>query len=243
MAVLQMEQVTPRSSTATLSETVWNQDVYQGFSRDTPGAATTPFLETFISEVRQSSPNRPPHVLELGAGACDHALRCAMEGLRVTAVEYSQSATVRAREVLTLRPDLDMRIVRDDLFAVTADLQHGCLNGLYANSVFHFLSAEERREQYRHIHRALAPQGVLAVSFKAEGDALQRRGCVVAQTPAGVVVRGDDGIDRLFVRRIDMLCRELQDCGFFLHDVIRWSVANYNITDEPGHFVGFVASR
>jgi hypothetical protein len=230
------------SETAELFDDVWRRGVYSGFSRNTLGESSTPFLDAFLEEVTALRA-KAPRLVELGAGSCDHALRCALEGLPTTAVEYSAVAVVAAKERMRQYPDLPLEIVQADLFAFTAQLAPSHLTGLYANSVFHFLSSDERRNQYRVLRGALVERGVLGVSFKARGDALQRRGSVVDETAAGPVIKGDDGIRRLFVANIESLADEMRDEGYAVDRVIRWSVPGYNISNESSEFVGVLARR
>jgi hypothetical protein len=230
------------SETAELFDDVWRRGTYSGFSHDTRGESSTPFLDSFLRAVIALGA-KAPRVVELGAGSCDHALRCALEGFPTTAVEYSGVAVAAARERMRQHPDLPLEIVQADLFAFTAHLPPHHVAALYANSVFHFLSPEERRNQYRVLRVALVERGVIGISFKAHGDALQRRGSVVEETAAGVVVKGDDGIRRLFVAHVDALADEMRAEGYTVHGAIRWSVPDYNISNESGEFVGLLAAR
>lgn len=238
---MKQDRPTGSTSTAELYARVWRRGQYAGFSNATSGETATPFLDAFIEAVKAGG--RPARVLELGAGSFDHALRCARDGLDVTAVEYSEVAVTSAKERLLHLAGGRLEIVRDDLFAYTGRLAPGSLAGVYSNAVFHFLSPEQRSEQYRILHDALHEHGVLAISFKAEGDALQSRGRVVELTPAGPVVEGDDGIRRLFVTDVEVLVDEMRDAGFVVQDVIRWSVTDYNVARERGEFVGLLATR
>ncbi|MDB4933638.1 MAG: hypothetical protein JWP87_610 [Labilithrix sp.] len=237
-----MDRPAETKNAAELFDRVWSRGTYAGFSQNTSGQGATPFLDAFVSAVKKLGA-KPSRVVELGAGSCDHAMRCALEGFETTAVEYSAVAVTSARERLLHRSEGRLAIVQADLFAFTRKMISRSLTGLYANSVFHFLSSHERREQYRIIRDALIEHGVLAVSFKAEGDALQKRGSVVEDTPAGPVVKGDDEIRRLFVTNSDALADELRDEGYTVQDVIRWTVPDYNIASESGAFVGLLATR
>jgi hypothetical protein len=230
------------NETAQLFDDVWQRDTYSGFSRHTHGETSTPFLESFLRAVKELK-SKPRRVLELGAGSCDHALRCARDGFPTTAVEFSGVAVAAARERARNHPDIQLQIVQADLFAFTAGLVQNHWAGLYANSVFHFLSSDDRRNQYRILRGAMVERGILAISFKASGDALERRGAAVERTAAGPVVKGDDGICRLFVACVDPLVDEMCSEGFTVRRVIRWSVPGYNIPDERGEFVGVLAQR
>lgn len=230
------------NDTAQLFDEVWRRGTYSGFSQNTQGESSTPFLDAFLREVKALGLTAP-RLVELGAGSCDHALRCAMEGFVTTAVEYSGVAAAAARELVRRYQGLALEIVQADLLAFTAQLEPDHLAGVYANSVFHFLSADERRSQYRILRGALVKGGVLGISFKARGDALQRRGAVVEETAAGPVVVGDDGIRRLFVADVDVLAGEMREEGYAIRQTIRWSVPGYNVSNETAQFVGLLASR
>jgi hypothetical protein len=230
------------NETAELFDDVWRRDTYSGFSRNTRGESSTPFLDAFLGAVTELGAE-VPRLVELGAGSCDHALRCALSGFPTTAVEYSGVAVAAARERALRHPDIKLEIVQADLFAFTATLEANRLAGVYANSVFHFLSPEQRRNQYRVLREALIERGVLAISFKAHGDALQSRGTVAHETASGPVVKGDDGICRLFVAEIEPLASEMRDEGFSVCRVIRWSVPDYNVSAQSGEFVGLLATR
>lgn len=230
------------NETAELFDQVWRRGTYSGFSQNTCGEGSTPFLDSFIREVKALGAS-PSTIVELGAGSCDHAMRCALEGFDTVAVEYSPFAVATARERLRHRADIHLDIVQADLLAFTKQMAKSSLVGLYANSVFHFLSSQERRNQYRIIRGALVEHGVLAISFKAHGDALQARGSVVEDTAAGPVVEGDDGIRRLFVTDIDVLVDEMRDEGYSVNGILRWSVQDYNVAHERAQFLGLVAKR
>jgi hypothetical protein len=229
--------------TAELFDHVWQRGTYSGFSHNTRGESSTPFLEAFLREMKTLEV-KTPRIVELGAGSCDHAIRCALEGFRTTAVEYSSVAVAAARErVLKRHPKLELEIVQADLCAFTVGLAPNHVAGLYANSVFHFLTAEERMHQYGILRSALVKRGVLGISFKARGDALERRGSVVEKTAAGAVVEGEDGIRRLFVADVDQLADEMRREGYTISQVIHWSVPGYNVASESGVFVGILATR
>jgi hypothetical protein len=227
---------------AELFDSVWRRNTYSGFSHNTRGESSTPFLEAFLREVKALEVEAP-RIVELGAGSCDHAMRCAHEGFHTTAVEYSSVAVASARERARRYPKLPLEVVQADLCTFTAGLAPNHVAGLYANSVFHFLSADERRKQYRILRAALVEGGVLGISFKAHGDALERRGSVVERTAAGAVVEGEDGIRRLFVADVDVLADEMRDEGYTIGQAIHWSVPGYNIASESAAFVGLLATR
>jgi hypothetical protein len=233
------------SETAELFDDVWRRGTYAGFSQNTCGESSTPFLDAFLQHLRRATTTlaKPPKLVELGAGSCGHALRCAREGFPTTAVEYSGIAVTAARARARRHPELPLEIVQADLFSFTSQLRPDQLSGVYANAVFHFLSPDQRRSQYRVLRGALAEGGVLGISFKAHGDALERRGTVEEETAAGPIVRGEDGIRRLFVADAEAIAGEVRGEGYAVDQVIRWSVPGYNVTNESGEFVGFLATR
>lgn len=230
------------NETAELYQRVWQRGTYSGFSRDTRGESSTPFLEAFLREVKAVGA-KTARIVELGAGSCDHAMRFAREGLPTTAVEYSSVAVATARERARHCHGVPLEIVQADLFSFTEGLARRSLAGAYANAVFHFLTPEQRRRQYRAIREALVDRGALAISFKAHGDALEARGSIVETTRAGAVVEGHDGIRRLFVANPNALAAEMRAEGYTVRQVIHWSVPGYNIAGESGMFVGLLAAR
>jgi SAM-dependent methyltransferase len=227
---------------------VWKENKYNGFSSETAGENQTPFLNTFIEQL----PLGGARVVELGAGSCDHAVRMAKEEAtikQVTAVEFSETAVTSARQRL-LNFDSGVRsrltIECNDLFTFMGKLESDSIQGIYANSVLHFLTPKERQNLYRQAHKTLSPGGIIAVSFKTTGDALHKRGEPVEDTAAGVVIRdASDHICRLFVSPtgVNVLAAELRSAGFSVNSVLQWSVPDYNIEGDDGHFVGFIAAR
>jgi SAM-dependent methyltransferase len=236
------------STAAELFDIVWKENKYKGFSHKTVGESKTPFLDTFLEQL----PLGGACVVELGAGSCDHAVRMAKEeGIikQVTAVEYSQTAVTAACERLA-NFDAGVRsrltIECNDLFTFMNKLEPNTIQGIYANSVLHFFTPKEREDLYQQAYKVLTTSGIIAVSFKAIGDALYKRGELVEETPAGVIIRdATDHICRLFVSPtgVDVLGAELRSAGFRVESVLRWSVPDYNIDGDDGQFVGFIGIR
>ena len=79
------------------------------------------------------------------------------------------------------------------------------------------------------------------MSFKKKGDALEFVGTKVRETKAGTIIRGGDGISRLFVKDIKPLIKELMTNGFGVEKVFEWSVKGYNIPRKEGRFIGITA--
>jgi hypothetical protein len=167
----------------------------------------------------------------------------------IIAVEYSQTAVndAKARSIhLDEAARRRLTIQCGDLFKCLEQYEENSLNGIYANSVFHFLSAEQRENAYKQSFKLLSVDGIIGVSFKFQGDALFKRGEVVEETDAGMIIRDKtDNIDRLFVSPtgVDVLANELESCGFAIDSIIRWSVPNYNINGDNGLFVGFIGKH
>jgi SAM-dependent methyltransferase len=226
---------------AELFDRVWARGRYSGFSHGTNGVRATPFLNAFIGQVKGRAHARP-RIAELGAGSGDHAMRLTAEGFEVIAVEASQAA-VRFITERTLQGAATFRVLHMDLLEYARGVAPGTLDGVYANSVLHVLTTAERGELYPRLRAALADDGVLAVSFKGRGDALEGRGRVVEETAAGVIVEhAEDRIRRLFVGDPEPLVEELRVAGFQDIAVLSWSVASYNIEGEVGRFVGLLAN-
>ncbi|UJR17238.1 hypothetical protein I4U23_004133 [Adineta vaga] len=235
------------SDVAKLFDEVWKENKYKGFSHRTAGENKTPFLNQFIGQLPIDA-----RVVELGAGSFDHAFRMAKENniiKEVLAIEYSQTAVNDAKERAThldehIRSRLTIQC--NDLFKCLNQMKENSLQGIYANSVFHFLTKEQREQAYKQSFKILSAGGVIGVSFKFQGDALFKSGEFVEQTDAGIILCDKiDHINRLFVSPtgVDVLADELQSVGFNVDSIIRWSVPNYNIEGDNGLFVGFIAKR
>ncbi len=249
---------------AELFNNIWSFGKYAGFSDGTNGQNTTIFLEALIDRLeelngsqrnlrnlrdsRDSMDSLLPHVIEGGAGSGNHSLALASRGYRVTSVEYSEVAVDRIRESIRLLPaacSKQITVVRKDLLGY---LDNGAetAQGFYANSVLHFFDTGERAEVYNNVYRLLTPGGLLAVSFKAEGDALQRRGVPERETEAGVLVRDTtDNVTRLFVNNPQAIAREMENAGYIVPEnaIYSWEVNGYNYPHEAGKFFGFIGSK
>ena len=228
-------------------DAVWKNGKYDGFSSGTDGQESTPLLEAMLKRLHDS-PEIWPHVIEGGAGSGDHSFTLARNGCRVTAVEYSEKAANRIKDRKQAQPcsyrDM-ITVVQNDLFRY---LRNGAENAqaFYANSVLHFFKPDERYEVYARIRELQPKDGLIAVSFKAEGDALQSRGEQVGEIEAGVLVRSrEDDITRLFVRNPIALAREIEQVGYLVPDsaIHQWDVQGYNHQGEAGKFVGFLGVR
>ncbi|PIN76889.1 hypothetical protein COV17_00580 [Candidatus Woesearchaeota archaeon CG10_big_fil_rev_8_21_14_0_10_36_11] len=226
---------------------VWKKGKYDGFSSGTNGEVTTPFLELLLGTLQTYSA-RLPHVIEGGAGSGNHSFTLARRGCRVTSVEYSGAAA----DKIKARKQAQPCSYRDRITVVQGDLlgylQNGAESALafYANSVLHFFSADERAELYERVRGLQPARGLIAVSFKAEGDALQSRGDVIEEIEAGVLVKSrEDDITRLFVRNPGALAREIEQAGYLVPDsaIHQWEVQGYNHQGEAGKFVGFLGVK
>jgi cyclopropane fatty-acyl-phospholipid synthase-like methyltransferase len=191
-------------------------------------------------------------VVELGAGSFDHAIRMAKEEdiiKHVTAVEYSKTAVTSARKRLAnFDAGVCSRLTLEcnDLFSFVDKLEPNTLHGIYANSVLHFFTPKQRENFYRQAYKILVSGGLIAVSFKTMGDALYKRGELVEDTAAGVIIRDTtDHICRLFVSPtgVNILADEIRSAGFRINSILQWSVPDYNIEGDDGQFVGFIAAH
>lgn len=248
----------PRMETAEKFASVWRDKRYRGFGNGTSGQDETPLLRALVSHfdrtrgaVRlpsQCGGNRigpPIRIIEGGPGSGDHTIALAKEGLYVTAVEFAEDAAAEIREKARRGGEgygLRVKVVNADLLRFLRESKLRP-DAFYANSVLHFFSSRDRTVIYLQLSRRETE--VIAVSFKAEGDALQTRGNQVGETRAGVIVRGDDEIDRLFVRDVIPLINEVTSVGYAIDpgNIHTWDVPDYNIPGEPGRFVGFLAVR
>jgi len=227
--------------TANLYEKIWNQNLYQGFSKGTQGARSTSFLDAFIAQVKNLN-KKLPKIVELGAGSGDHALRLVSENFDVTAIESSATA-VRLMQDRLKNESVRFSVFEKNLFQYVQSLEVAEWDGVYANAVFHFLTVAERLELYAKLFQVQHNNGILAVSFKGIGDALQKKGKLVEDTPAGPVVEGVDLVKRLYVSDPNPLIDEMRNAGYQFIETIEWSIPNYNIPGENGVFVGLLAKK
>ncbi len=232
--------------TADLFDGVWRSDAYAGFSEGKGEAGgTTPLLEAFISAVKHL-PQEGRNVVEFGAGSGEHAIRLAQAHLPVTAVEWSPWAVERMQHRFASRIAGGVQfpqVVRANMFGYLQEQEGKGLDNVYANSVLHCLSAQERAKFFELLAKSQRHGKFAALSFKASGDALQESGEFVETTPAGDVLKGGDGIRRLFVADPMPIIREAQRFGLRVNSTLGWEVPDYNLRGKTGRFVGFLAEK
>lgn len=239
----------------------WEIGLYHGFSERTIARYSTPLLEGLITNLQRLS-NRdlgekenPVQILEAGAGLGSHALRLVQEGFSVIANEYSELAVREInhkKDQLTLSAQARLQIIQGDILDYLKSLAEESIAGFYAHSLIHTFSEDERKRLYAEIRRVQPWEGIVAVSFKADGDYVQNEeGNSIKQTEAGPVITDHAGkISRLFVTNIHPLVRELEDADYQVFKIYRWDVPktsienieNENKTDYR-KFVGLIAKK
>lgn len=231
----------------------WEQGTYGAATEDGLVQHGTPLLETFIQHLKQYQESRDARllrVLEGGAGSGDHSIRLAKEGFQVEANELTDVATGRIRRRGNQLPcslRSRFRTVKGDITEYLEQQKAESLAGFYANSVLHTFSADERLALYKAVHNAQPRGGLVAVSFKAQGDAVQYRGEVLERTDAGDIVKDCLGISRIFVEDLDPLINELSRVGYKHLETSRWDVETYiaqqDYPDGTRKFIGFLAQK
>lgn len=218
----------------------------------------TPFLEEFIDQL----PFRPGlSVVEGGMGKGAQACRIVREIHRIKilyGLETSKKALGSFRKTVSEQPQSDQPRLKERLMPVNMDIlqflrdwnveEQGYIDGFYANSVLHFFTGPDRREVYDLLREKMAPDGVMAVSFKTVNDVLAIMGEIMdshTTEPAGDIIRDkEDGIERLFVRDFQTIVSELCGAGWELvEDPIIWNVNGYNIPGKEAEFVGFIVRK
>jgi len=230
----------------------WHEGTY-GAKDESPPQGTTPLLERFITHLQRykQSTFKVPLVLEGGAGSGDHAIRLVQEGFFVIANEYSEVAAARIRQradaMLSECVKAKLQVVQGDVMGCLEGQKSRSLMGFYANSVVHTFSPEERSALYRAVYRVQPQCGLVAVSFKANGDGVQYKGDSRTETEAGEIVRDQFGINRLFVRNPGPLIEELARAGYRHLETFAWDVKKYIAVNayDPGvrKFIGFLAEK
>jgi len=215
-----------------------------------PSDGSTPLLISLIDALQQlRNGNRSiPRVFEGGAGSGHHALLLAEAGFLVTANEYDIRATKQMERLKERLGDPSfLEIVVGDVADGVRAQEQGSLSAFYANSLLHTFSVEERSNLYKDIRRVQVPRGLIAVSFKAAGDALQHEGTLVRETEAGQIVSDQYGIQRLFVAHLEPLTKELEAVGYRVIGTATWALAEYIAVKNygPGErkFIGVLAQR
>ncbi len=238
----------------------WETGLYNGFSERTSARDSTPLLDGLIANLQKVNPKinsrklsereTPSLILEAGAGLGSHALRLVQEGFSVIANEYSELA---AREIqhkkdrLTLSLQDRLQVARGDILDYLRTVGEGSIAGFYAHSLLHTFSDDERKRLYAEVRRVQPEGGIVAISFKAEGDYVQNKeGNTLKQTEAGPVITDLAGrINRLFVTNTFPLVRELEDANYQVFNIYRWDVPKKSIKNKRDYrkFVGLIAKK
>jgi len=226
--------------------TLWAGGAY-AFSHGTEGQNSTPFLEAVIDQMRLMRDGKSLKVIEGGAGAGYHSIRLAQEhGVDVTAVEYVPDAVQLIRDNLDgvkLGEGSSLNIEQGELLAYLKGQPPNSCDIFYANSLLHLFTEDARKAVLNELSHIQPEGGIVAVSFKAEGDVLQSKGQVVERKPYGVIVEADYGAKRLFVTDPYKLMPEFEAAGYKVLGLHTWDVLGYNIHGEHSKFVGFLAQK
>lgn len=231
---------------------IWSTGRYAGFSQGTSGERTTPLLDELIERLSNQRNGLPVRVIEGGAGCGSHSIRLAeQDNFHVVAVESSEVAAGIIKDNLkkaAIGDGAALRVVNGDIIQYLKGLGAGQYDAFYANAVFHFFPPKERAEAYGLLHAVLTQRGLIAISFKAIGDALEKEGAMLEEQEPGSLVRGYiDGITRLFVSRPERIVEELQAARYNVKGIFKWTVSDYNpdpsIKRRDGEFVGFIAEK
>lgn len=116
-------------------------------------------------------------------------------------------------------------------------------DGFYSNALFHVFKPDDRVRLYKTISEVQPPKGIIAVAFKAQGDALQYYGKKTSENEYGIVVKGQDEIEREFVKAPEKVMYELKSVGYKLSEPISWVVPDYNKKGKDGKFIGFIGEK
>lgn len=229
---------------------------YKGFTLGT-GEETTPFLDSFIRKLeREFGEAQSIKILEGGAGAGEHSIQIArrLQQAHVVAVDTSQTARGILDERIVDEGDLNFKIAARtaDVYNVILGLGQDVegISAFYANAVMHFVHPVERTAMYHALHKVTQPGGLVAVSFKALGDSLQKDATMIRDDePGGELMMCADGIPRLFVDpdQIDVLKGELRGGGFKVkgkNSVVQWDMKGFNgDPNAPAKFIGIIGKK
>jgi SAM-dependent methyltransferase len=245
-----------RSLTSDLFDNSWFE--LGGFSLGVE-ENSTPLLDAFIKSFEDRKENKSStknnnriySITEAGCGGGLHTLEIAKKlnkKAHIIAVDTSEKAQKILKENIA-QNKMFMRIkaVKDDIYEIVAMAKHveKKFDGFYANSVLHFFHPADRYFLLHTLHEIMDEKGVIAISYKKKGDALEREGDIIKNIPGGTLVKGKDNIIRLFVEDPDPFICELKGAGFKIEEknIFEWSIMGYNKKNEKGEFVGFLAQR
>jgi len=231
-------------------ELAW-KEIHGGFTLGTDGART-PMLEDFterLKDMEGKGQGTKFKVMEAGSGSGIQAIEIAKD-LGDQANILAIDTSIKAREVLddnVAEEGLEWQIKsrQKDIYDVIEkqDKEAADLDGFYANSVLHFIHPRDRAGMYHGLHRVMKDGAVLAVSFKSAGDFLESEGDFLRNEPGGRLVKGKDGIVRIFVHDQEVFKSELQSAGFEDIQVHEWEVTDYNSPGKTAKFIGFTAVK
>ena len=231
---------------------VW-QDVHGGFTLGS-GERTTPMLDRFCKKLLENfEKNTLFKIIEAAAGNGIHAIAIA-KALNKNAHVLAVDTSLKAREILDYKVaasclDWQITSLSEDVYDVILRQDDSVqqLHGLHANSFFHILHPSDRIDIYHALFHSVIKKGIVAISFKARGDYLEKDGTLIRRVPGGVLRMGSDGIHRFFVDDPEVIISELASAGFKVkqpeNDIIEWDILDYNKKDEPAKFIGLVAQK
>lgn len=210
------------------------------------GEQNTPLLDALKKRLELRV--KPRTVIDAAAGSGDHtiALASQVEHAHIYAVDSNPKATTSLRAKLAdptiqLREGSKVAVETVNIFDHLGRRrrQRRFVDAFYANSFVHVLPIAERRRLYAFVRGLQSQGGLIAVSFKAQGDAMQGKGRTAGKDKRGVYETDKYGLRRLFVSHTEPLMQELQDVGYNVTPVEPWSTPDYDFKGGIGKFVGF----
>jgi Methyltransferase domain len=229
----------------------WAVNGGAGLYTERSGAAETPLLRALVDRV--AARPGPRTVVEAAAGSGDQALYVAraLPDTNVVAIDTSHHATDQIRK--RAQQEREQLGRGSEITVVTGDVlddlhrraqQGEKIDGMHANSFWHFLTSEQRRAQLDALHETVAPGGSVGVSFKAEGDGLltEPGTIIVGRDDLGTHAIPKDGIQRVFIGNPAAIAAEFEAVGFGVDATIPFEIPDYDVPGKPGRFVGVLAT-
>jgi len=154
-------------------------DLWQGLYQNNLGAPRypNPHAVRWLFGTFDRTKASQTHILDLGTGAGRHAMMMAREGFRVSATDYAESATQKAK-LLSEKENLNISF--DQASAENQPYDDATFDGIISYGVLYYLSYELFQAAIKEIHRLLKPGGSTFIMIKNDRDIRKSKAVMTA---------------------------------------------------------------